>query len=120
MPWLTAQERTVLSLGGVVALLGMGVLLWQRQRPALTVGGALTSRQAAEWDGALRAAREVDINTAGVAELEQLPGIGPTLARRIVDDRERHGPFATPEALARVEGIGPKTYDALKEHLATR
>ena len=120
MPWLTSQERVILSILGVAALLGMGVLLWQRQRPPLTVAGSPTPAEAARWDGALQRARQVDINTAGVAELERLPGLGPALAQRIVEDRETHGPFETPEALSRVKGIGPKTYEALKEYLVTR
>ncbi|PZN12274.1 MAG: hypothetical protein DIU69_04160 [Bacillota bacterium] len=50
----------------------------------------------------------VDINRAGVDELEQLPGIGPALAQRIVADRQVNGPFRRPEDLARVSGIGEK------------
>lgn len=50
----------------------------------------------------------VDINRAGVDELERLPGIGPALAERIVADREVNGPFRRPEDLARVAGIGEK------------
>lgn len=49
----------------------------------------------------------VNLNTASVAELERLPGIGPALAGRIVADRERNGPFQRIEDLARVPGIGP-------------
>ena len=120
MPWLTLQERVILRILGVAALLGMGVLLWQRQRLPLTVGDVPTPVHATQWNEALRAARQVDINTAGVAELERLPGLGPALAQRIVEDRETHGPFETPEALSRVKGIGPKTYEALKEYLVTR
>lgn len=62
--------------------------------------------------------RLIDVNSASAAELELLPGIGPTLAQRIVEDRERNGPFATVEDLDRVSGIGPRTIEKLKE-LAT-
>ncbi|MFO0874781.1 MAG: ComEA family DNA-binding protein [Phycisphaerales bacterium] len=58
----------------------------------------------------------VDINGADAMELASLPGIGPTLAERIVRDRERHGPFATLDDLDRVRGVGP----ALIERLAGR
>lgn len=47
----------------------------------------------------------VDINSADVAELDTLPGIGPVLAQRIVDFRTEHGPFGRIEELARVDGI---------------
>lgn len=50
----------------------------------------------------------VNVNTAGAAELEGLPGIGPSLAAAIVEERERGGPFASPEDLLRVSGIGEK------------
>lgn len=49
----------------------------------------------------------LNVNRASVVELERLPGIGPSLARRIVADREASGPFATLQALDRIPGIGP-------------
>jgi competence ComEA-like helix-hairpin-helix protein len=49
----------------------------------------------------------LNVNRATAVELERLPGIGPSLARRIVADREARGPFATAESLDRVPGIGP-------------
>ena len=55
----------------------------------------------------------VNINTATVQELEALPGIGPTLAQRIVDDREENGPFPAIESLIRVKGIGENKMEAL-------
>lgn len=63
-------------------------------------------------------ARPLDINRAGVTELQQLPGIGPTLARRIVATREATGPFASPEDLLRVPGIGPKRLGRLRPWVA--
>ncbi len=51
----------------------------------------------------------VDPNRDPDVELARLPGIGPALARRIVEDRESRGPFRTPEELLRVAGIGPAT-----------
>lgn len=49
----------------------------------------------------------IDLDTASAALLERLPRIGPTLAKRIVDDRERRGPFGSLEAFQRVRGVGP-------------
>jgi competence protein ComEA len=48
----------------------------------------------------------VQINVAGVEELETLPGVGPVLAARIVEFRDVHGPFAVVEDLLDVPGIG--------------
>jgi competence protein ComEA len=60
------------------------------------------------------AAGVVNLNTADVATLDGLPGIGPVLAQRIVDHREQQGPFRQVEDLLDVAGIGP----AILEHLA--
>lgn len=60
---------------------------------------------------------ELDINSADWPELIQLPGIGETLARRIVASREADGPFADNDALCRVNGIGPKTLDRIRPYL---
>ena len=118
--WLTEQERITLTGLGVIALAGLGVLLWQRQRPPLVVKGAPSAIQATQWNEALAATRQVDINTADAAELERLPHVGPTLAKRIVEYRRQHGRFGDPEELKRVPGIGPKKYEALKDHLVVR
>ena len=48
----------------------------------------------------------VDINTAGLEELDTLPGIGPARAQAILDYREEHGPFRYVEELVYVDGIG--------------
>ncbi|HEV3025129.1 MAG TPA: helix-hairpin-helix domain-containing protein [Pirellulales bacterium] len=59
----------------------------------------------------------VDLNAARWAELAQLPGIGEGLARRIVESRERDGPFVDQDDLRRVRGIGPKTMEQLRPYL---
>ncbi len=61
---------------------------------------------------------QLDLNTANWVELSQLDGIGPTLARRIVSDRDQNGRFARVEDLRRVHGIGPRTVARLKPWLA--
>ncbi len=63
------------------------------------------------------AAFQVDLNAAPWPELAQLPNIGETLARRIVDSREDEGPFLDNEDLMRVYGIGPKTLDSVRPFL---
>ncbi len=60
---------------------------------------------------------EVDINAADWPELLQLPGIGPTLAHRIVESRQIGGPFADKDDLRRVRGIGPKTLEQIRPYL---
>ena len=60
----------------------------------------------------------VDLNTAGVADLDALPGIGPVLAQRIVDHRSRNGAFRSVEELDDVPGIGPAIAAELAELVA--
>ena len=60
---------------------------------------------------------QVDLNTADWPELVQLPGIGETLAQRIVEDRTLQGPFLDHDDLMRVHGIGPKTLERVRPHL---
>ena len=56
----------------------------------------------------------LDLNRATKAELRLLPGLGDTLAQRIVDHRAQHGAFARIDDLGRVSGIGPKTLERLR------
>jgi len=56
---------------------------------------------------------KININTAGAAELDKLSGVGPALAERILQYRTEHGPFARPEDLENVSGIGAKTYEKM-------
>lgn len=59
----------------------------------------------------------VSINFADVTTLITLKGVGPVMAKRIVDYRNEKGAFKTLEALMDVKGMGQKTYDKLKESL---
>ncbi len=57
----------------------------------------------------------IDINTASLQELDSLPGIGPTLAQAIIDYRNANGPFLTIEDIMLVDGIGPSTFEQIKD-----
>lgn len=95
----TRQERLALIFILVVTVSGLLILAWRRARPV----------PAAAW---IRL--QVQVNTAGAEELAGLPGIGPTLAGRIVQDRRRRGPFLTLKDLLRVKGMTPKLLDRLR------
>lgn len=63
----------------------------------------------------------VNINTATAQELdERLPGVGPAIARRIVDYRESNGGFGRIEDIQNVNGIGEKKYADIKELISVR
>lgn len=119
MIWLTEKERATLTVLGGLALVGLGVLIWQQRRPPLTVVAGPTPPYA-EWGAMIREARQIDLNRATAEELERLPEIGPSLAQRIVEYRSANGPFSNPEELRNVPGIGQKKFEALKEYVAVK
>lgn len=57
----------------------------------------------------------IRVNSATAAELDELPGVGPVLAERIVEHRDRNGPFATVEDLLDVPGIGERKLASLRD-----
>ena len=60
----------------------------------------------------------VNINTADEKELDKLPGIGPAMAKRIVEYRTENGAFQAPEEIKRVKGIGDAKYEKMKDKIA--
>jgi competence ComEA-like helix-hairpin-helix protein len=64
--------------------------------------------------------RAVDLNSAGVAELEKLPFVGPYMAAQIVAYRNRHGPFAAVDSLVRVPGVGPATLAKIRDRVVVQ
>ncbi|MEV6346615.1 ComEA family DNA-binding protein [Actinoplanes sp. NPDC051851] len=85
-----------LIMVGVTPSAGSGVVA--PAVPAGTAGGAL-----------------VNLNTAGAAELDTLPGVGPVLAQRILDARTAAGGFTAVSDLRQVDGIGDARYEQLKD-----
>lgn len=61
--------------------------------------------------------KKLDLNRATFEELESLPGIGPKIAKEIIEYRERFGPFKSLEDLLKIKGIGPKRFEILKKYL---
>ena len=96
----TRQERLALGFLLAVGLLGMGAQLLRLDR--------LGERRFIPMPPA------VAVNRAEAVELVPLPGIGPVLAKRIVEDRTLHGRFLTLRDLRRVKGMTPKTLEKVK------
>jgi competence protein ComEA len=65
--------------------------------------------------GAATPGGAVNLNSATEAELEELPRVGPAMAKRIIDWRTKNGRFSAIEDLMSVTGIGQKTFDGLKD-----
>jgi competence protein ComEA len=60
----------------------------------------------------------LDVNRADAAQLARLPGVGPGLAQRIVEERQRRGRFDSPDQLRYVLGMGPKKLAAIRPFIA--
>jgi len=63
------------------------------------------------------ASRLVNINTATSNELQTLRGVGPVMAGRIIEYREKNGPFKNKSDIKKISGIGEKTYESLANHI---
>jgi competence protein ComEA len=68
-------------------------------------------------EGEEQSPQKIDINRAEPWLLEALPGIGEVLAQRIVDHRSENGPFRRIEDLLKVSGIGPATFEGIKDYI---
>ena len=68
-------------------------------------------------EGEEQSPQKIDINRAEPWLLEALPGIGEVLAQRIVDYRSENGPFKRIEDLLKVSGIGPATFEKIKDYI---
>jgi competence protein ComEA len=86
------------------------------EAPVVTPGSGQSSGSGAGGAGAggPLAHGLVNLNTASIAELDGLPGVGPVLAQRIVDWRTEHGRFASVDELGEVSGIGEKIFAQLR------
>ena len=61
---------------------------------------------------------KINLNTASASQLDALPGIGPAYAGRIIDYRNANGGFKTIEEVQNVKGIGPKTFEKMREMIS--
>jgi len=74
-------------------------------------------RQAKDVSGLPLLDGKIHLNMATEKELESLPGIGPVLAKRIVEYRKMHGPFRRIEDLLKVSGIGAKRFEQIRSYI---
>jgi len=92
---LTRDFFQKILLAGLALLLLSTVALAQKQRPA----------------------KPIDLNAATIKELEELPGVGPVTAQRIIDARQKSGRFRRVEDLLAIRGISTKRLEALRPYV---
>jgi competence protein ComEA len=108
-----ATRKADLSLVNLAAPVSDGSqIVVPKRAPAASAGTAPTD------PGATPAAGPIHLNTATVEQLDELPGVGPVTAQRIVEYREQHGAFSSVDDLDAIPGIGPARLEQLRELVA--
>jgi competence protein ComEA len=108
-----ATRRADLSLVNLAAPVSDGSqIVVPRRAPPATTGSAATGSEAAPASGPLH------LNTATAEQLDELPGVGPVTAQKIVDYRAQHGAFSSVDDLDAIPGIGPARLEQLRELVA--
>ena len=100
---------SALTDGQQVRVLAQGEA--QANPSAASASGADAAPSASSQSG------PVNINTADEAALDRIPGVGPATARAIVEEREKNGPFSSVDDVTRVEGIGKKKLERMRDSL---
>ncbi len=83
----------------------------------LTLAAPADAQAPAPTTPAPQAVKMININTASAPELETLPGIGPAMSARIIEYREKNGPFQKIEELMNVQGIGERVFLRLRPQI---
>ena len=92
-------------------------VLTDGQKLQIPFQGENSDTQQVSDDSEITTDSRVNINTASIDELMTLKGIGQTRAEQILEYREKHGSFASPEAIMGVDGIKQGTYDKIKDNI---
>ena len=136
---LTPEEKKVIVFFIIALALGNAVLLYKKMHPSfaselqyrdLSISVAqsasndssqVVSRPADKGNLSFRQAKtltgRIDINRAGLNDLQKLPTIGPAMAKKIIEFRKTSGEFSKIEDLKKVKGIGDKKFNKLREHV---
>jgi competence ComEA-like helix-hairpin-helix protein len=119
----TPQETKALFFLLVALLIGSGITLYKRSCPQFAPELKLGKMQIDSSPDAHTPLipevkdEKINLNRATAAELQLLPGVGTSLSRRIVEFRELKGQFKQIEDIMQVSGIGPKTFERIKDYL---
>lgn len=109
-PFLRPSDQRTVAVLAASALVLLAAVWWRH-------GGRRGDMVEIDRAPPLVAKFQVDVNKADWPELIQLPGVGPTLAQRLIAERVEHGAFRDVDDLRRVGGIGPRTLERMKPYL---
>ncbi|MDK2839208.1 MAG: competence protein ComEA [Thermosipho sp. (in: thermotogales)] len=101
------------SIDDLINVTGIGPSTLEKIRDYVTV--SKTNEVQINMNNELK---KININEADEKQLEKLPGIGPSKAKRIIEYREKNGKFKSLDELLNVNGIGPKTLEKIENYLA--
>jgi len=116
---MTKQEKAVIYFLTAMLILGLGVKFYKAKtnRVNLRVESAVLSAEKVDIKKIVKEKKTVKINTATAGDFSRLPGIGPGLAKRLVEYRNQNGNFAVIDDIKKVKGIGDKRYEEIKDYL---
>ncbi len=117
----TIQEKIALIILAILLCIGSAVLYSKEARPYCRIiieeNGIREEFTLKEIEARLKERRKIDINTAACKEITAIDGIGEVLAGRIVRYRDTHGAFYSEKDLLKVEGIGQKKFEKIREYV---
>lgn len=116
---LERLEKKLLVLLLAALLLGSGIAAYKRSHPAGSLHiDSSDIRPITHGRDISESLRKININKASAGELADLKGVGSVLAGRIVEYRQKNGPFVSAEGLKKVPGIGEKLFSKLKDGIS--
>lgn len=113
---MSRQEKLIIIFLLITAMIGLAVSYYKKLPSDITI---VASNIKKEPTTNILSTHHININTADRKTLMLLPGIGPSLAERIIVYRRENGPFLSSDHIIKVSGIGGAKFDGIKDFIIT-